>query len=88
MESNLDTLMYQAGMTAQGCWDDMDSYDQEAVLRLIDLVVNQCITLVEKSGGPCQVTTFDQSIVECTKHYAVKSIQQYFNIEESVYADS
>ena len=38
----LDELMYQAGMTAQGCWDSLDSYDQGAILRLSELIVREC----------------------------------------------
>ena len=37
-----DDLMYRAGMTAQGCWEDLDTYDQEAILRFAWLVVRHC----------------------------------------------
>ena len=30
MNNKLEDLMYQAGLTAQGCWDEMDSYDMAA----------------------------------------------------------
>lgn len=35
--------MYQAGMTAQGCWDNLDDYDKEAILRLAKLIVQECV---------------------------------------------
>lgn len=37
-----DDLMYEAGLTAQGCWDTMDEYDREAVLRFAKLIVKEC----------------------------------------------
>jgi hypothetical protein len=30
--TKFDDLMYEAGLTAQGCWDEMDDYDKEAIL--------------------------------------------------------
>ena len=38
--------MYRAGLTAQGCWDEMDDYDQEAILKLVDLVIKECYNVV------------------------------------------
>ena len=39
----IDDLLYKAGLTAQGCWDSMDKYDQEAILKLINLTILECI---------------------------------------------
>jgi hypothetical protein len=83
-ETNLDKLMYEAGLTAQGCWDEMDTYAQEAILKLSKLIVNQCIEIVGKSGAGCQSTTFDKSIVECTRLDAVTSIKNHFDIKEEL----
>ena len=38
-----DQLMYDAGLTAQGCWDSFDQYDKEAVLKFAELIVRECI---------------------------------------------
>ena len=83
MENSLEDLMYQAGLTAQGSWDEMDQYNRDAVLKLVSLVLDQCIDLVEQSGRSCQHTTFDKSIVDCVHGSAVQSIKQHFNIKES-----
>lgn len=47
MNSKLDDLMYQAGLTAQGSWDEMDAYDREAVMKLAELIVRECMDIVE-----------------------------------------
>ena len=83
MENSLEDLMYQAGLTAQGSWDEMDQYDRDAVLKLVELVVLQCVSLVEQSGRSCQHTTFDKSIVDCVHGSAVQLIKQHFNIKET-----
>ena len=44
--SKLDDLMYHAGMTAQGCWDEMDSYQQEAIMKLSQLIAKECMDII------------------------------------------
>ena len=36
---NFDDLLYQAGLTAQGCWDELDDYAKEAIARFYTLTV-------------------------------------------------
>ena len=44
--SKIDDLMYQSGMTAQGCWDEMDSYQQEAIMKLSQLIAKECMDIL------------------------------------------
>jgi hypothetical protein len=32
-----DDILYQSGLTAQGCWENLDSYDREAVFKAIQI---------------------------------------------------
>ena len=50
MNEKIEDLMYQAGLTASGCWDEMDDYDHQAIEKLIKLIVNDCANLVENEG--------------------------------------
>lgn len=43
MSKRIDDLMYKAGMTAQGCWDEMDQYQQDAVMRFAKLLVEDVL---------------------------------------------
>ena len=43
MNNRLEDLMYRAGLTAQGCWDSMDSYQREAVEKFALLIVKECL---------------------------------------------
>ena len=45
MNDKFDNLMYDAGITAQGCWDEMDEYDRAAVVRLSELIVQECAAM-------------------------------------------
>jgi len=46
--SRADELMYHAGLTAQGCWDEMDQYDREAIEKFARLIVIDIDQIVEK----------------------------------------
>lgn len=42
MNERINVLMYHAGLTAQGCWDEMDDYDREAIVQFAELIVREC----------------------------------------------
>jgi hypothetical protein len=48
MNNQLEDLMYQAGLTAQGCWDEMDDYAKEAIKRLAELIVTECALIANE----------------------------------------
>jgi hypothetical protein len=49
MKERVEELMYQSGLTADGCWDEMDSYDKEAIEKFGMLIVLDCIKELEIS---------------------------------------
>lgn len=42
MKDKFDDLMYQAGLTADGCWFELDNYDQMAIMKFAELIVREC----------------------------------------------
>jgi hypothetical protein len=42
MNKRIDHCLYQAGLTAQGCWEDLDTYTQEGIEKFAELVVREC----------------------------------------------
>ena len=42
--------MYQAGLTASGCWDEMDEYDRAAIIKFANLIVKECAQVLETNG--------------------------------------
>jgi len=48
MNPRIDELMYRSGLTAQGCWDNMDEYDRAAVLKFAELIVRECCDVIEQ----------------------------------------
>jgi hypothetical protein len=51
MNNRLEDLMYQSGLTAQGCWDEMDGYDHEAIEKFAELIVQECIKVTGNCAG-------------------------------------
>lgn len=69
MNDRFDELMYQAGITAQGCWDEMDGYDRDAILNFAELIVRECCDIfVELRTRPADL--------------AVKDVKKHFGVEE------
>ena len=70
MNKQFDDLMYSAGLTAQGCWDQMDEYDRDAILKFAQLIVAECIDVVS-----------DCSVEYCTRPQIVSEIREHFGVE-------
>ena len=50
MNERIEDLMYQAGLTAQGCWDELGTYEQEAIEKLTELIVKECASVCPTHG--------------------------------------
>lgn len=70
MSYMIDDILYRAGLTAQGCWDELDEYAQEAIIRSIKMTVQECVSICEK-GTATQTT--------CSG--AASMIKQHFEID-------
>lgn len=51
MNERLENLMYQAGLTASGCWDEMDEYDQKAIQKFAQLIIKECLNKIENEAA-------------------------------------
>ena len=50
LNERIEDLMYKAGLTASGCWDNMDEYDRQAISKFSELLIKDCAELVENEG--------------------------------------
>jgi len=50
MNQKIEDLMYHSGLTAQGCWDEMDEYDRKAIEKFAELIVKECIQVLDPGG--------------------------------------
>lgn len=45
MQTAIDDILYESGLVAQGSWDEMDEYDQEAIIQAIKLTAERCFEI-------------------------------------------
>jgi len=43
MDEIIEYCFYQSGLTAQGCWDELDDYAKESIERFARLLVQECL---------------------------------------------
>lgn len=72
MNKKFDDLMYEAGLTADGCWFALDNYDQMAILKLAELIVRECVSICKDKERP---NLYGVREVE-------EAIKQHFGVEE------
>jgi len=75
MNKQMENLMYHAGLTAQGCWDEMDDYDHKAIEKFAELIVRECAEMVKIQN---------EQFMENESHYGVVSadVLKHFGVEE------
>lgn len=68
MNERLENLMYEAGLTASGCWDRMDEYDQKAIEKFAQLIIQDCIELNKQE---LSFNAFEQLLNKYKEHFGV-----------------
>jgi hypothetical protein len=66
MNERIENLMYHAGLTASGCWDNMDEYDRSAIEKFAELIIKECIDVVSKA------TASPNGYQSLIKHFGVQ----------------
>ena len=80
MNANLEHLMYLAGLTAQGCWDEMDEYDRAAIEKFAELIVADMHKKVIASILITDVVMEEQGQVPTSEDY-IRAINKDFGVE-------
>ena len=70
MNERIEHCLYQAGLTAQGCWDELDDYAKEGIEKFAELIVAECIEVVK----------WTPSMFPNDKY--VKNIKEHFGVGE------
>jgi TRAP-type C4-dicarboxylate transport system substrate-binding protein len=47
MNERIEQCLYQAGLTAQGCWDELDDYTKQGIEKFAELIVRECAELAD-----------------------------------------
>ena len=52
MNERIEHCLYQAGLTAQGCWEDLDTYTQESIEKFAELLIQECARVARATPCP------------------------------------
>jgi hypothetical protein len=42
MNDRIEHCLYQAGLTAQGCWGELDDYAKQGIEKFAELLIREC----------------------------------------------
>jgi hypothetical protein len=70
MNQKIQDLMYHSGLTAQGCWDEMDDYDKQAIEKFAELIVKECMNVLDP--GDHQLIARFHTRQWLSEHFGVK----------------
>jgi hypothetical protein len=48
MNERFEQCLYLSGLTAQGCWDELDDYAKQGIHKFAELIVRECLAQVDK----------------------------------------
>ena len=82
MNQPLEDLMYRAGLTADGCWDQLDQYDRDAVMTFAHLIVERCSQLIIEQGTDWIDFAPSQTGVRPQYWEMARLIKQHFGVQE------
>ena len=77
MNKTIEGLMYHAGLTASGCWDEMDAYDRKAIVRFSQLIVADCLNIIARYEISANEMAYGSTYVALTDIYS--EIRERFN---------
>ena len=79
MNEHINDLMYRAGLTAQGCWDSMDDYDRDAILKFAELIIQDVMNLF--GDERISLHYLEQSCCEDSVYLLQSKIKEHFGIK-------
>jgi TRAP-type C4-dicarboxylate transport system substrate-binding protein len=72
MNDNLERCLYEAGLTAQGCWDELDDYAKQGIEKFAKLIALECIKMVENEAEQYVEPTWAVELVDdMYEHFGV-----------------
>ena len=51
MNELIEHCLYESGLTAQGCWDELDDYAKESIERFAELIVRECADIADRESS-------------------------------------
>ena len=65
MNPRIEHCLYLAGLTAQGCWNELDDYARQGIEKFAELLIQECAKVVSQKTGP-------KSALNVLEHFGVE----------------
>ena len=73
MNEQIEHCLYHAGLTAQGCWEDLDDYARRGIERFAELIIRECVDRIKRVGILEDIENETNMVVDAVKeHFGVK----------------
>ena len=69
MNERIEHLLYESGLTAQGCWDELDEYARQGIENFAKLIVQKCAALVDDHDDSYPYVSFGDMI---KRHFGIE----------------
>ena len=81
MNERIEHCLYQAGLTAQGCWDELDDYAKEGIEKFAELIVKECMNVCVEREEDIRTRIRDER-QEAAAYMCRAYIKEHFGVEE------
>ena len=85
MNKHIDHCLYLAGLTASGCWDELGTYEQEAIEKFAQLIVRECANILMKPeyamNHPEELGDYNKGWVN-GRLLGIEHIKEHFGVED------
>ena len=81
MNERIEHCLYQAGLTAQGCWDELDDYAKEGIEKFAELIVKECMNICAEREEDIRTRIRDERQA-ATAYMCRAYIKEHFGVEE------
>lgn len=83
MNERIEHCLYQAGLTAQGCWDELDDYAKEGIEKFAELIVKECAQVAYKYTNKTETyELYDEVGWDCLPGDLQIQIKEHFGVEQ------
>jgi hypothetical protein len=82
MIEKIKDLLYHSGLTAQGCWDELGTYEQEAIEKFAELIVKECYETIKKDMELADIQLIPIDFGIYANGRLRRIIKEHFGVEE------
>jgi len=82
MNERIEHCLYQAGLTAQGCWDELDDYTKQGIEKFAQLIVRECRDIVEQDMKLAHIQMIPLTLEKYANGRLKEKIKEHFGVEE------